>query len=107
VPDLRFYARCVCAVDEAIDSSIFTEIKTCYGVAWLGLGLADVRQPWLHVGDKEVLFLLLYGRAVPDLDLIVEISELLIKPSTVTSVRKLEELAVVALCALVWLMSEE
>src|SRR5437870_12494571 len=47
-----------------------------------------------------------YGRAVPDLDFTVEISELLIKPLTVTSVRKLLELATVPLCALVWLMSE-
>jgi hypothetical protein len=45
--------------------------------------------------------LLLYGRAVPDLDLTVEMSELLIKPFTVTSVRKLLKLAVVPLCALV------
>src|SRR2546425_356394 len=33
-------------------------------------------------------------------------SELLIKPLTVTSVRKLPEFATVPLCALVWLMSE-
>src|SRR5436309_12656199 len=48
-----------------------------------------------------------YGRAVPDLDFAVEISELLIKPLTVTSVRKLLGLATVPLCAFVWLMSDE
>ena len=43
---------------------------------------------------------------MPDLDFTVEMSELLIKPLTVTSVRKLPMLATVPLCALVWLMSE-
>src|SRR5437773_10419568 len=47
-----------------------------------------------------------YGRAVPDLDLTVEMSELLIKPLTVTSVRKVEAVGIVPLWALVWLMSE-
>ncbi len=41
------------------------------------------------------------------MDLTVEMSELLIKPLTVTSVRKLLEFATVPLCALVWLMSDE
>jgi hypothetical protein len=40
-----------------------------------------------------------YGSAVPDFDLTVEMSELLIKPLTVTSVRKVLELAPVPLCA--------
>ena len=40
------------------------------------------------------------------MDFTVEMSELLIRPFTVTSVRKLLELATVPLCALVWLMSE-
>ena len=40
------------------------------------------------------------------MDFTVEISELLIKPLTVTSVLKLLELVVVPLCAFVWLMSE-
>src|SRR5438128_7820516 len=48
-----------------------------------------------------------YGRAVPDLDFTVEMSVLLIKPLTVSSVRILLEPANVPLCALVWLMSEE
>src|SRR5438552_3168792 len=34
-------------------------------------------------------------------------SELLIKPFTVTSVRKVEAVGIVPLCALVWLMSDE
>src|SRR2546428_9602239 len=49
----------------------------------------------------------LYGSAVPDLDLTVEMSELLIRRLTVTSVRKLLEFATVPLCAFVWLMSDE
>src|SRR2546428_4746568 len=49
----------------------------------------------------------LYGSAVPDLDLTVEMSELLIRPLTVTSVRKLLDVATVPLCAFVWLMSDE
>src|SRR2546422_10304787 len=48
-----------------------------------------------------------YGSAVPDLDFTVEISELLIKPLTVTSVRKVEAVGIVPLCALVSLMSDE
>src|SRR2546422_4192256 len=48
-----------------------------------------------------------YGSAVPDLDFTVEISELLIRPLTVTSVRKVEAVGIVPLCALVWLMSDE
>ncbi len=57
----------------------------------------------------DVIFLLVYGgvgRAVPDFDFTVEMSELLIKPLIVTSVRKLLEFATVPLWALVWLMSE-
>src|SRR2546428_8838555 len=49
----------------------------------------------------------LYGSAVPDLDFTVEMSELLIRPLTVTSVRKLLDVATVPLWALVWLMSDE
>src|SRR3989442_13939439 len=47
-----------------------------------------------------------YGSAVPDLDFTVEISELLIKPFTVTSVRKVEAVGTVPLWALVWLITE-
>src|SRR5207247_11479056 len=61
---------------------------------------------WRCDFDWRVLFGMDYGMAVPDLDFTVEISELLIKPLTVTSVRKLLELATVPLCAFVWLISE-
>ena len=44
--------------------------------------------------------------AVPDLDFTVETSELLISPLIVTSVRKVEAVGTVPLCALVWLTSE-
>src|SRR5438132_892443 len=58
------------------------------------------------LGKRAALHSFYGGNAVPDLDFTVEISELLIKPLTVTSVRKVEPFGTVPLCALVWLMSE-
>src|SRR5438132_13607072 len=58
------------------------------------------------LGKRAALHSFYGGNAVPDLDFTSEISELLIKPLTVTSVRKVEAVGTVPLWALVWLMSE-